>query len=349
MEIVKKLEQWYNNNKRILPWRETKEPYRIWLSEVILQQTRISQGLPYYERFVENYPTVSELAKASQDDVLKLWEGLGYYSRARNLHAAAKQIVNDYQGNFPGTYAELLNIKGIGPYTAAAISSICFNEKKGVVDGNVYRVLSRLFGIETPINSSVGQKQFSLRAQELVAQAYSPGDYNQAIMEFGATHCTPKSPGCKSCIFSKDCIAFNTGMVESLPRKEKSNPLKNRYLNYIIANVDGKIAVQKRSEGDIWAGLYEFPLLETPETTNAKTLQKMLDISTMPVLISGQEKHILSHQRLWISFWQIQELPQDRLSNILFIKPEALTKLAFPIVLKRFVESNLLLLPHRLK
>lgn len=341
------LEEWYAINKRILPWRETKDPYRIWLSEVILQQTRVSQGLPYYLRFEEQYPTVAQLAAASQDEILKLWEGLGYYSRARNLHAAAKQIVETYNGIFPTTYAELLHIKGIGPYTAAAIASICFHAKVGVVDGNVYRVLARLYGVTTPINRSAGQKSFYALAQRIISSATSPGNYNQAIMEFGATHCTPNAPKCATCIFASTCVAFTTGQINALPVKLRAKPLKNRYLNYLICIANGKIAVQKRPDGDIWAGLYEFPLTETTKTATPTALRNTEQLKTQPKLHYGPEKHLLSHQRLWISFWQVVELPQTRSTQIQWVDLEALGQFAFPVVLKRFVESNLLLLAHR--
>ncbi len=345
MNIAKKLESWYHINKRILPWRETKDPYRIWLSEVIMQQTQIRQGLPYYERFVKAFPTLKHLANASEHQVLKLWEGLGYYSRARNLHTAAKQLTNEYNGTFPKTYDALLKIKGIGPYTAAAISSICFDVNVGVVDGNVYRVLSRLFGIDTPINTSTGQKEFNRLAQKLITEASSPGDYNQAIMEFGATHCTPKSPDCATCMFATNCTAFTTGTVSQLPKKEKAKPIKTRYLNYLIYVENGEIAVSQRQAGDIWAGLYDFPLIETSKSATPATLVKAASLTAEVKRISGPEKHMLTHQRLWLTFWQTKALPKMISKDIKMISIKGLSELAMPIVIKRFVESNLLLLP----
>ena len=225
MIFSKTLIRWYSKNKRILPWRETKNPYYIWLSEIILQQTQVKQGLPYYESFVTSYPTVFDLANAEESDVLKLWQGLGYYSRARNLHASAKHIAYDLNGVFPDTYKDLLKLRGVGDYTASAIASICFNEATAVVDGNVYRALSRYFGIDTPINSSKGQKEFKALAQELI-DIKKPADFNQAIMEFGAIQCKPKNPECSACSFRNSCVAFGNNRVSDLPVKIKSAKAK---------------------------------------------------------------------------------------------------------------------------
>lgn len=338
MKFEISIRQWYSQNKRILPWRETKNPYLVWLSEVIMQQTRIAQGTRYYQDFARIYPTVNALANASVDDVLKLWEGLGYYSRARNLHAAAKQIVAEFNGEIPNNYINLLKIKGIGPYTAAAISSICFNEKRAVVDGNVYRVLSRIYGIKTPINSTLGVKLFADLANKLIAQSNNPGEYNEAVMEFGALQCTPKNPDCGECIFNTSCIAFTTGSVADLPVKTKPNPLKNRYLNYTIYIDGDKIALQKRATKDIWQGLYEFPLIETETTLSSP---KKAQLMCAPVT------HILSHQRLHISFWLAKNPTPLINSEVLWHKIAELEQLAFPIVLKRFINTNLLHLRHR--
>ncbi|HEY0769642.1 MAG TPA: A/G-specific adenine glycosylase, partial [Sphingobacteriaceae bacterium] len=226
-----KIVKWYSENKRSLPWRETKDPYRIWLSEIILQQTRVAQGLPYYLRFVERFPTVSHLASAPQDEVLRLWQGLGYYTRARNLQKCAQTIVEKYSRKFPRTYAELISLPGIGEYTAAAIASISFNEKVAVVDGNVFRVLSRVFGIDTPINSAEGKKGFSKLANDLIHET-APADYNQGLMEFGALFCTPKNPKCEECVFRKSCHAFQNGLQQQLPVKLKSKASRKRYFYY---------------------------------------------------------------------------------------------------------------------
>ena len=236
MIFSKTLINWYSNNKRVLPWRKTNNPYYIWLSEIILQQTQVRQGLPYYEAFIANYPTIFDLANANESDVLKLWQGLGYYSRARNLHTTAKHIVYKLNGVFPNTYKELLKLKGVGDYTASAIASICFNEPTAVVDGNVYRVLSRYFGINTPINSSKGVKEFKNLAQQLI-DIKKPAEFNQAIMEFGATLCKPKNPNCNICPFNNSCIAFNKSSINNLQVKIKSAKAKKKHFNFGFENV----------------------------------------------------------------------------------------------------------------
>ncbi len=258
----KHLLEWFARNHRPLPWKGERDPYRIWLSEVILQQTRVEQGLPYYQKFVERYPTVRLLADAPEDEVLKLWEGLGYYSRARNLHAAAKSIAQ--AGVFPDTYAGIRALKGVGDYTAAAIASFAFNLPHAVLDGNVYRVLARYFGIATPTDTPAAKKQFAALAQELLDPA-RPGDFNQAIMDFGATCCTPQQPGCAGCPLRSHCLAFQTGKVAGLPVKSKAPDKKKRFFIYLVARFQGDTFVRKRAEKDIWQDLYEFPLLEVPE------------------------------------------------------------------------------------
>lgn len=260
MEFAEKLETWYAENGRALPWRETRDPYRIWISEIILQQTRVSQGLDYYKRFVERFPTVEALALASQDEVMRQWEGLGYYSRARNMHAAAAQIVAE--GGFPSDYAGVRALKGIGDYTAAAICSFAYNLPTAVVDGNVYRVLSRYFGVETPIDSTKGKKVFAELASELL-DTKRPALYNQAIMDFGALQCVPKSPRCKTCVLADACCAFAAGKVELLPVKSKKTAVKTRHFSYLIILDEGKTYIHRRGDGDIWNGLYEPLLIET--------------------------------------------------------------------------------------
>lgn len=333
MKLELQVRHWYNENKRTLPWRGSYNPYLIWVSEVIMQQTRVAQGTAYFLRFLEKYPTVKNLAEAPIDEVMKLWEGLGYYSRARNLHLAAKQIVAEFNSKLPDNYTELLKIKGIGPYTAAAISSICFNERRAVVDGNVYRVLARIYGIDTPINSSAGIKIFNELASKLIKNCSNPGDYNQAMMEFGALQCVPKNPNCADCIFRNSCLAYATGTVPKLPVKIKAKPLKNRYLNYYIFQDADKIAIQKRTVNDIWAGLYQFPLLETEEAPNVDTSDQLI---TEPV------KHILSHQRLHVFFWNSEESKVKPHENCIWVNVKELYQFPFPIVIKRFIDSNLL-------
>ncbi len=255
MKFHKKLITWYLQNKRSMPWRETTDPYHIWLSEIMLQQTRVAQGLPYYLAFTKSFPTVFDLANASEDEVLKLWQGLGYYSRARNLHATAKYVANELQGEFPDNYKDLLQLKGVGDYTASAIASICFNEVVPVVDGNVYRVLSRHFGIDTPINSTKGIKEFKELAIELIDHE-DPANYNQAIMEFGALQCKPKSPYCIVCPLNESCEALKTGKVDMLPVKLKKQKIKNRYFNYLIFSInDQHTIIQQRTGNGIWKGL----------------------------------------------------------------------------------------------
>ena len=273
MEFANTIISWFRENGRALPWRETKNPYAIWLSEIILQQTRIAQGWEYWERFMAQYPTVEDLAAAHEDEVLKLWQGLGYYSRARNLHTAAKQIVA--LGHFPDTLEGIKQLKGVGDYTAAAIGSFAFDIPAAVVDGNVYRVLARYFGIDTPINSTQGKKEFAALAQSLLPSSKSSdflslssasdslsssspvAAYNQAMMDFGAIQCTPQSPKCLLCPLAETCEAMRTNRVAELPVKQKTLKVKTRHLSYIYIRCKGETAIHRRGEGDIWQGLWE--------------------------------------------------------------------------------------------
>ena len=314
MIFAKTLTHWYSVNKRDLPWRHTKNPYFIWLSEIILQQTQITQGLPYYEVFVNQYPTVFDLAKAEENDVLKLWQGLGYYSRARNLHATAKHVAQVLNGQFPTTYKELLKLKGVGDYTASAIASICFGENTAVVDGNVYRVLSRFFGISTPINSSSGQKEFKALAQSVI-DLKNPADFNQAIMEFGATQCKPKNPNCNSCPLQSQCIAYASNTIMNLPVKLKTSKISKKYFNFMVfLSSDQKTILEKREGKGIWQNLYQFPLIETQKPLNRKDLQNMLndnplvkDLDYTLLLYNDKDViHKLSHQHLYTKFWVVE-------------------------------------------
>lgn len=301
---------WYDKNARKLPWRETKDPYLIWISEIILQQTRIDQGLPYYIRFTEIFPNVQGLHQATEDQVLKLWQGLGYYSRARNMKAAATQIVKEYHGIFPNTYKEILSLKGIGPYTAAAISSISFNIPQAVVDGNVYRVLSRHFGIETAINSTKGIKEFQELANTLIPKEQA-GDYNQAIMEFGARYCVPSSPDCENCPLNHNCEAFKNNKVDILPIKEKKLTIKNRYLHFFLITDKNQFLIEKRGLQNIWKGLYQLPMIETKEATKTKNLLESKEFEELVMrshveLISQKEiRHKLTHRNLYIRFYHL--------------------------------------------
>jgi A/G-specific adenine glycosylase len=291
--------KWYTINKRDLPWRKDGDPYKIWLSEIILQQTRVEQGKNYFYRFVEAYPTVNDLASAHEDEVLKLWQGMGYYSRARNLHATAKIIASQYNGTFPNDYKSILALKGVGPYTAAAVASIAFNLPYPAVDGNVYRVLSRYYGIVTPIDSSAGKKEFQQLAEELI-QGQEPGMHNQALMEFGALQCVPKSPKCENCPVVESCFAYKNGLVPQLPVKEKKTKQRHRYFYYYMYDMGDSILLHKRSGNDIWQNLYQLPLIEREKAlSDSELINADFPVKTMQVnvkSISGQKKHVLSHQ-----------------------------------------------------
>ncbi|WKN44546.1 A/G-specific adenine glycosylase [Tunicatimonas pelagia] len=339
--------QWYQKHHRDLPWRHTLNPYQIWLSEVILQQTRVAQGLPYYQKFVEAFPTVYDLASASEQEVLRLWQGLGYYSRARNLHACAKSIVADYDGEFPKTYQELLKLKGVGVYTAAAIASFAFNETVPVVDGNVYRVLSRVFGVEDDILSTTGQKNFRKLAEQLVPEGRA-NVYNQAIMEFGALQCTPANPACLLCPLSTMCYAYQHGKQKDLPVKIKKGKIKDRYLHYLVIKLDDKLLMKQRPAKGIWAGLYDFYLIET----NQPQKWDELDDSVLGELMQQQPRvekselyqHQLSHQRLHVTFYTLSlnsHLVQEpRYSDGKFYSREEIEALPKPILIDNFLRNN---------
>lgn len=310
--ISKLLADWYQTNKRDLPWRKTSDPYLIWISEIILQQTRVNQGMDYYLRFVERFPTVSELAKAHEDEVLKYWQGLGYYSRARNIYKAAKQIITQFNGDFPEQHNEVLQLSGVGDYTAAAICSLAYNQPYAVVDGNVYRVLSRLFGIKTPIDSGAGKKEFAELAQNLLSSA-EPAIHNQAMMEFGALQCVPASPNCDICPLQSVCEAYKTNDISNLPVKSKKTKTTNRYFNYLFIRHNDSTFLQKRIAKDVWQNLYEFPLIESDKLYEVTELIENEDFQN---LFSGIEKvdiisttnpikHILSHRVILAQFFSV--------------------------------------------
>lgn len=313
MSFSSKIKRWYSANKRSLPWRSTRDPYKIWLSEVMLQQTRVAQGLPYYNKFLKEFPTVWQLAEASEKKVLKLWQGLGYYSRARNMHATAKVVAYDLQGLFPDTYDGLIRLKGIGDYTASAIASICFNRPEPVVDGNVYRVLARYFGADIPIDSPAGVSYFKELARKVMSTE-AAGDYNQAIMEFGATQCIPVKPHCETCPLQDGCVALIQGMVASLPVKKKKAPIKKRYFNYLVPlDADKNTHLRQRVDKGIWQQLYEFPLLESEVSLNENALRERLpepytsfDNLTLELVNQKEIVHKLSHQHLYTRFWVLQ-------------------------------------------
>lgn len=349
MVFSEQLLAWYSTSFRALPWRKTKNPYAIWLSEIILQQTRVEQGMKYYFAFLENYPTILALANASEDDVLRLWQGLGYYSRARNLHATAIQVRDQYNGIFPSTYLEILALPGIGPYTAAAIASFAYNIPEAVVDGNVYRFLSRLFDIQTPIDSSKGQKEFKLLAQSLL-NPNQPGDFNQAMMEFGAMVCKPANPECLKCVFREQCYAYKNQTIKSLPVKSQKTKVRNRYFIFLIFEDQlDQTLIQKRSDSDIWAGLYQFPLIELEETFS--------DINTFDFnqahpffraelftihRVSEEIRHILSHQKIHAHFihFKMEKLPISYFKNSEISDMEHLHKKAFPRLITRYLERE---------
>lgn len=342
--FAKNLIDWYLDNKRDLPWRSTKDPYFIWLSEIILQQTRVAQGTPYYLAFTSAFPEVKSLAQAPQEKVLKLWQGLGYYSRARNLHTAAKYIVSELGGEFPTTYKGLLDLKGVGDYTASAVGSICFDLPTAVVDGNVYRVLSRLFGIATPINTTQGVKDFKALAQQLL-DTCDPGTYNQALMEFGARFCVPQNPSCEQCIFKYKCDAYKNKQVANLPVKLKKLKIKKRYFNYIvILSQEHQTILHQRTSKGIWQQLYEFPLVETQKEVDQSQLQEapqcveILTANAIDCLTLYQEKsviHKLSHQHLYTRFWIAQtksKLPQG-------VPIEKIDHYAVPVLISNFISE----------
>lgn len=308
LDFVHELQFWYENHKRDLPWRNNRNPYHIWLSEIILQQTRVAQGLPYFNRFIKAYPEIENLASAEEQDVLRLWQGLGYYSRARNLHSTAKYLVQNYSGKFPQSYNNLLTLKGIGTYTAAAIASFAFGEKVAVVDGNVYRVLSRYFGVSEDICSSKAKKTFAELANSLLPDKDSE-NYNQAIMEFGALQCVPASPDCGNCPLALDCFARKNKIQNKLPVKAKSKEKKLRHFNYFLLRKNNKVFLSQRKDKDIWNGLYEFKLMETLSPINLEAIKCWMTENAIEGKIikeSEPYKQVLSHQVINARFWEIE-------------------------------------------
>jgi len=343
--------EWYGLNGRDLPWRRSKDPYKIWLSEIILQQTQIIQGTSYYLKFVENYPTVKDLAKAEEQDVLLLWQGLGYYSRARNLHKTAKDILSDYQGKFPENYNELIKLKGVGDYTASAIASICFNHVSPAIDGNVFRVISRLFNISESINKTSGKKLIKDIANTLISDQ-NPGDFNQALMDFGSQQCKPVNPDCIKCIFKTDCKAFLAGTVDQLPVKTRKTNRTKEFFYYFIIHLDNKeILIKKRTKG-IWTNLYEFPkLFSNTKLTDKQVVMRFIEKYAIEekVIINhstSEYKHILSHKDLFIRFFRIEYKNSKgaeflNTENVVKILIEDLTKYPFPVVIKNYIEAFL--------
>jgi A/G-specific adenine glycosylase len=345
MNFTQSLAQWYKHNKRDLPWRKTTDPYVIWLSEIILQQTRVEQGLPYFHRFAEAYPTVSAFAAASEDEILKLWQGLGYYSRGRNMLTTARLVQQKFGGVFPGKYGDLIGLKGIGEYTAAAISSFSTNEVKAVVDGNVSRVIARYFGIDEPINSTKGKKLFQQMANDLLDTS-EPGLHNQAMMEFGAMLCKPRNPLCDTCPVKAGCYALQHNQVTQLPVKLKTVKIKKRYFNYWLIVDSNKVLLNKRDERDIWANMYDLPLTETAEDKTVAELFASADmmetLGFIPQIIdvSPIKKHILTHQHIYYRFIAVQKDSKIKLKQTWFFSEvEKLNNLALPKIIFIFLTN----------
>jgi A/G-specific adenine glycosylase len=350
------LQAWFAQNHRPLPWKGEKDPYLIWLSEIILQQTRVEQGMPYFERFRERFPQVQALADAEEDEVMKLWEGLGYYSRARNLHAAAKYIAYELEGRFPTRYEDILALKGVGPYTAAAIASFAYDLPTAVVDGNVYRILARFWGMDKPIDTTVGKKAFAQLAQRLIeATSVHPSQHNQAMMDFGAVHCKPKAPLCGQCPLQEHCVAFQQQRVDALPVKQKKLVKKRRYFHYLLLNQGGHVYIRKRTEKDIWRNLYEFPLLEadhvklSPAELKQHECWKALTNSRPAEIeqVSPPRQQTLTHQYIQAVFWEVrvpEQAAAPDLDGLLKVERKNLSKFAFPKIIDWYLKDNSLYL-----
>ena len=345
MSFENQLLEWYINNKRDLPWRKNKDPYRVWISEIILQQTRVVQGEKYFNNFIKKFPSVKSLASSDESEVLKIWKGLGYYNRAINIHKTSREIVNTLNGVFPNTYDELIKLKGIGDYTASAISSICFNEYNPVVDGNVLRFLARYYGLKTPVDSLKGQRDIKEIGKTLINKLDNPGDFNQAMMEYGALICTP-FPDCESCMFNSKCIAFDNIEVDLIPIKSKRKKQKGTFLNYIVFIDNQKnTIINKRTNKDIWYKLNEFPLIESEtkigNITSLDEFKKLTDFNSLSIKEENKEvyrvKHILSHQILYISFYQI--IVKETISSGIHISK--LNNYNFPVPITNFINKLL--------
>lgn len=349
MHFVQTLLNWYEQHKRDLPWRAEPDPYRIWLSEVILQQTRVDQGLDYYYRFCTHFPTVTDLADASEEEVLKLWQGLGYYSRARNLHYTARQIAVEFKGEFPDTYSQLLSLKGIGPYTAAAIASMAFNRQHAVVDGNVYRVLSRYFGIDDPIDESKGKKHFAELAESLIPSA-NPGTWNQALMEFGALFCVPRNPDCAACPLHLSCEARKSNRVHALPVKARKTLVKNKQIWYLIIRCGDQILVHHRANQGIWKNLWDFPHCESVETeivfqTAMQSIAEQFDLGAIE--LKGLKEtavldHVLSHRKLQVHFMEASTDKVFQLAhpNLKWVNSSGLAALPVPRLIDKYLNRD---------
>ncbi|MFT3740840.1 MAG: A/G-specific adenine glycosylase [Breznakibacter sp.] len=333
--ISKRLVAWYLQNHRNLPWRDTNDPYLIWISEIILQQTQVTTGTAYYLRITQEYPAVGKLAAANLDELLKLWQGLGYYSRARYMHQAAQQIMSQHQGRFPDTYKKIRSLKGIGDYTAAAIASLAFNLPHAAVDGNVYRVIARLFGIDTPIDNNEGKKAFQRLADQLL-DPLQPGSHNQAMMELGALVCRPANPLCDQCPLQPFCGARRLGIQSQLPVKSRKTQTRMRHLNYILVSYDNLLFIAQRHDNDIWRNLFELPLVESEKELNDAELVMLAtglvsNDDPVEVVSINRTKHLLSHQTLLLSFTHLKPASQETSpSKWMAVDPKDLANYAFP-------------------
>jgi len=349
MIISKYLTKWYEIHRRALPWRATADPYKIWVSEIILQQTRVEQGIEYYYRFIKKFPDIYSLGNANIDEVLKQWQGLGYYNRAKNMHHAANQIINNYNGVMPDIYSELIKLKGIGPYTAAAVASFAYNEPVAVVDGNVKRVLARVFGVDKPVNSNAGEKYIQHLANSILNEDY-PGIHNQAMIEFGAIQCTPGKPDCQQCPLSEICEAYNNNLVAKLPVKNATKKKRDRYFYYLVIHPDNQHTyIKKRTDKDVWNSLYEFPLIERNTKTDLNQITqtnewKQFFNGSAPKIIhiSEEYKHILSHQNIYATFINVKLPFQTKFleNNFIKIKKKNLDQYAISRLIEKYLERK---------
>ena len=345
MIFQEEITKWYHNNKRALPWRDTTDPYVIWLSEIILQQTRVEQGMPYFNKFLEHFPTVHDFANAPETLILKLWQGLGYYSRGRNMHATAQRVLQIHSGIFPSKYSDLIQLKGVGEYTAAAISSFSSGEQQAVLDGNVFRVLSRFHGIATPINSTAGKKEFTALARSLVI-GQDPALYNQAIMEFGALQCKPKSPDCASCPLQIACFAYTHHQVQDLPVKLKTLKKRNRFFNYFVCVADEALLINRRGAGDIWQHLHDLPMIETISETELSDVEFLTQVQEMfgkEVIIRPIQnvKHLLTHQTIYAKFFVLENfmINFNHKATIKWVSLDEFNELPQPIMISNFISN----------
>ncbi len=332
--------QWHKTVDRRLPWKESNDPYNIWISEIVLQQTRVEQGTQYYHRLITHFPSIESLASAEEDEIMRQWKGLGYYSRARNMHKTAKIIVDEYAGRFPDIHSEILSLPGIGPYTAAAIASFAFDLPYAVLDGNVFRVLSRVFGIFTPINTTAGKKEFGKLAADLLPHEQS-ADYNQAIMDFGALCCKPRKPNCKSCTLLKCCSAYNNNLIDQLPQKEKKLKRRSRYFIGLVCTSKRGLLIEKRTKKDVWQGLYSIPMLEL----GGKTTRKAMSEQVMSKFPDRNISHVatrtqkLTHQDIYIDLFQVDQTALDE--SEIVVSPESYDNYAYPRVIDEYIKDYL--------